>query len=96
MKISDEGVSFNAIDTGKKDFLKHCRVPKVLRLKEGARVLLLQNMPEFGLVNGERGKVLRFIGKYPLVEFEEGQKVLIKERTFQQVKQIYLKYNTKR
>lgn len=85
-KIPHEGVTFHAIDTGQKDYLKNCRVPKVLQLKQGARVLLLQNMPEFGLVNGERGKVISFVGKYPLVDFEEGQKVLIKERTFHQVK----------
>lgn len=86
MDIDKEGVTFNAIDTGRMEYLKGCRVPKVLHLKEGSRVMLLENMPNLGLVNGERGKVITFISKYPFVEFEQGEKVLIKERTFHQVR----------
>lgn len=99
MDIDKEGVTFNAIDTGRMEYLKGCRFPKVLHLKEGSRVMLLENMPNLGLVNGERGKVITFIGKYPLVEFEEGEKVLIKERTFHQVRiwcKVFEGYKAKR
>ena len=99
MDIDKEGVTFNAIDTGRMEYLKGCRFPKVLHLKEGSRVMLLENMPNLGLVNGERGKVITFIGKYPLVEFEEGEKVLIKERTFHQVRiwcKVFEGYKVKR
>lgn len=37
-------------------------------------------MHEYGLVNRERGKVLGFVANFPLVEFEDGQKVVIKDR----------------
>ena len=99
MDIDKEGVTFNAIDTGRMEYLKGYRVPKVLHLKEGSRVMLLENMPNLGLVNGERGKVITFIGKYPFVEFEEGEKVLIKERTFHQVRiwcKVFEGYKAKR
>ena len=81
-KIQSETKVFTSRDNGKKDLLKTCQAPKSLQLKIGARVILIQNMHEYGLVNGERGKVVGFIGKFPLVEFEDGQKVVIRERIF--------------
>lgn len=42
---------------------------RTLTLKVGAKVLYLANNPNQGLVNGSRGEVVGFDGKYPIVKF---------------------------
>ncbi|KXJ06391.1 ATP-dependent DNA helicase PIF1, partial [Exaiptasia diaphana] len=81
--VNGETKVYMSKDTGKKELLNSCQAPKKLSLKVGARVILLKNMHSYGLVNGERGKVLEFVGKFPLVQFEDGQKVIMKETVFE-------------
>lgn len=70
---------FEATDSGKDDYAKQkmaetCMAPTTLLLKEGAQVMLLQNLSPPTLVNGSRGVVVGFDEEtdLPMVRFENG------------------------
>lgn len=90
--IDKEELTFKAKDkhytppnlTGiRKDYNKFMRAPEFLKLKEGARVLLLQNLSvERGLCNGSVGTFKRKDGDLLICEFN-GQEEYIKKATFE-------------
>lgn len=59
---------------------KNCQAPTELKLKEGAFVMLLKNMPDHGLVNGSSGRVTRLGRDYVRVAFldQYGDEQLVK------------------
>ncbi|CAE8589434.1 unnamed protein product, partial [Polarella glacialis] len=59
------------------------RVPKQLRLKVGAQVILVKNRADLGLVNGSRGTVVAFRFGQPLVRFDTGDLVRMREEQFE-------------
>lgn len=71
---------------------KSMLVPKELRLKKGAQVILLKNLNPPHLVNGSQGVVVGFeagelngnIGKklYPRVRFQNGKEELLRNQSF--------------
>jgi hypothetical protein len=75
---------FKTQDYGKGFLLKNIRAEKIIKLKVGAKVMLLVNKPEHGLFNGSIGVVTQFsyhkytIGtetvfeKVPVVRFNNG------------------------
>lgn len=73
-------IEYKAQDTGRESAIKllekNCLAPTLLRLKEGAQVMLLANVePESGLANGSIGRVESFAGgdsKRPVVRFTNG------------------------
>jgi len=53
---------------------------EIIRLAKGARVMLVKNIDvENGLVNGATGIVKDFQWGFPIVKFDNGHEVLIKE-----------------
>jgi len=74
---SDESAKTNLVDTLNK------RVPKQLKLKVGAQVILIKNRSDLGLVNGSRGTVIAFRFNYPLVRFDNGVLIRVREETFE-------------
>lgn len=48
-----------------------------LKLKIGCQVMYCVNSPDYGLVNGSRGVIWAFVGKYPLVKFKNGVKLIV-------------------
>ena len=79
---------FAAVDSGKPALLKmmdkHCRAPSELKLKIGARVILLKNYPRHGLVNGSLGVVVNFLDgeDTPQVDFDRGGLFTVKPDTW--------------
>ncbi|KAL0237064.1 hypothetical protein PCE1_000461 [Barthelona sp. PCE] len=72
--LGDECVDFKAKDKGNKSMLNHLIVPEILRLKVGAKVMLLKNIDfDANLVNGSTGTVTRIETKrgkpVPVVSF---------------------------
>jgi len=67
---------FHAVDTGSPAglrLLEKCLVPKELKLKVGARVMCLVNMPDIEVMNGSAGTVCGFSSLgYPIVDFDNG------------------------
>lgn len=66
------------------EFFRDCMAAPRLRLCVGAQVMLLKNQaPGTGLVNGSRGVVVGFVdGGHPVVLFTTGQKVVIPPARF--------------
>jgi ATP-dependent DNA helicase PIF1 len=58
------------------------RVPKLLRLKVDAQVILIKNKPEWNLFNGSRGIVVGFHNDDPLVRFDTGRTQRISRESF--------------
>jgi len=67
----------NLVDTLNK------RVPKQLHLKVGAQVILIKNRAGCGLVNGSRGTVVAFRFNLPLVRFDNGMLVSMRQERFE-------------
>jgi len=95
-KLTTQSYFFKAEDKESENFpdslgrLKgDCLAYNKLELKIGAQVMLIKNMREKGLVNGSQGVVVDFIEekqkKYPLVKFVDGQKLVIKEHTWEKI-----------
>lgn len=67
-------------------FLESCIAPARLVLKVGAQVMLIKNI-ESTLINGLMGVVRGFSeqdhSKAPIVEFTNGRKAIITERTWE-------------
>lgn len=69
-------------------------VPKQLRLKNGARIMIVKNMPDYGWVNGTIGKVI--IKEHnPLFVEVDGIKHQINKESWQDVKYTYDAKNNK-
>jgi len=92
-KLDGEAVVFKAADTwvtapeneSQKQTLVDTlnkRVPKQLRLKKGAQVILIKNCTPH-LVNGSRGKVVEFRRNEPLVRFDTGELVRVRKELFE-------------
>ena len=65
-------------------FDRDCRVPKVLELKKGARVILLSNTDfDSGLVNGSCGNVSEINDHSVKVKFDNGEECWIQEDTLE-------------
>lgn len=63
-------------------FDKACRIPKILEVKKGARVMLLTNKSfETGLVNGSLGNVTALADNRIKVKFDNGEEVWIDSET---------------
>ena len=61
---------------------KCCNLVECLQLCKGAQVMLLTNLnAEDGLVNGSRGVVIDFVEDLPLVQFLNGDEILIDYHT---------------
>eukprot|EP00929_Paragymnodinium_shiwhaense_P067462 TRINITY_DN33953_c0_g1_i1.p1 TRINITY_DN33953_c0_g1~~TRINITY_DN33953_c0_g1_i1.p1 ORF type:complete len:413 (-),score=88.10 TRINITY_DN33953_c0_g1_i1:25-1263(-) len=58
------------------------QAPADLRLKVAAQVVLLRNMPCYGLVNGSRGTVSDFSEKGVSVKFDSGQLLQVERESF--------------
>ena len=68
--LQGEECVYKATDLGDIKLLRKCHAPKVLKLKIGAPVTLLQNLDvSIGLVNGLVGKVIELKTNGPKVEF---------------------------
>ena len=79
-------------DTGNpelgKNFDRTCPAPSILRLKVGARVLLLVNVnTEEGLVNGAVGTVTGFGIMGPLVKFDNGATAALEQNKWEMKEQ---------
>eukprot|EP00746_Dinoflagellata_sp_MGD_P125919 gnl/MRDRNA2_/MRDRNA2_60813_c0_seq1.p1 gnl/MRDRNA2_/MRDRNA2_60813_c0~~gnl/MRDRNA2_/MRDRNA2_60813_c0_seq1.p1 ORF type:complete len:860 (-),score=150.62 gnl/MRDRNA2_/MRDRNA2_60813_c0_seq1:172-2751(-) len=61
------------------------RLPKELRLRKGAQVILLRKIPSHGLVNGSRGKVEEMEDNCVWVKFDNGHTVKVERDTWRQV-----------
>jgi ATP-dependent DNA helicase PIF1 len=72
--INSPEVIHESIDIGDKRYLSGCIVENELVLKKTSRVMLLRNMPYYGLCNGSCGTVVEFdkICKTPIVKFDSG------------------------
>ena len=80
---------FKSVDSGEPAFLKtlqqHCPAKDIVRLKEGAQVILVKTTDaNEGLVNGARGVIVRFTRdtKRPVVRFADGVERTISNETF--------------
>lgn len=80
---------FKSTDSGEPSFVKtllqHCPAKELLRLKEGAQVILVKTTDaQEGLVNGARGVIVRFTRdtKRPVVRFADGVERTICNETF--------------
>lgn len=82
-KLQTESREYNAVDVGDERYLKDCRAEKKITLKTGCPVMLLWNMPQYGLCNGSVGIVKRFeaIG-LPVVQFNIGVTIPIPKQTW--------------
>ena len=58
-----------------------CQAPRTLSIKIGGRVILLKNLSQ-SLVNGLCGVVIAFSYDYPVVRFDNGHTMCVKEATF--------------
>ena len=56
-----------------------------LRLRVGAQVMLLRNMPDDGLCNGSRGVITGFHSVGPTVKFQNGKELAIHPHNWEQV-----------
>jgi ATP-dependent exoDNAse (exonuclease V) alpha subunit len=79
---------FIAVEDGpehyKKFFDKNCQAPTVLELKVEAQVMLLRNQePGSGLVNGSIGKVLNFNSDGVTVKFNNGKEYVVEPETWE-------------
>jgi ATP-dependent DNA helicase PIF1 len=71
---------FFVINRYRDELNRACTFPDVLKLKKGAQVMLLKNMPMIGLANGDIGIVVDFpvsCGGYPKVRFSKGGEFVI-------------------
>lgn len=89
--IGNEKV-FVSRDTGNpllaKSFDRNCPAPPILRLKIGARVLLLVNLDtEGGLVNGSIGTVTGFGILGPIVKFDNGHSAAVEPHKWEMKEQ---------
>ena len=78
---------FAAVDSGEASFIsfldKFCPAKALLKLKEGAQVILLKTIDAAaGLANGTRGIVVRFQGKRACVRFADGQERVMNNEVF--------------
>lgn len=58
--------------------LKSLMVDKTLRLKVGAQVMCVKNLPDAGLVNGSTGIVTGFVEGVPRVRYHNGTEMVMK------------------
>lgn len=87
-KLSGEEKSYEAEDSGRPTAVdrldRECLAPKLLRLREGAQVMLLANIdPAAGLVNGSLGVVVEMKDTEVLVRFGEHTLSSIERRDFE-------------
>lgn len=68
-RLPGREVQYDAVDSGRPEDLSHCRARKQLRLRVGAQVVCLRNLPSKGLVNGSRGVVVRMESNAVVVGF---------------------------
>lgn len=66
---------YHAITEGSFDNIENFHIPKTLRLKVGARVMLCKNHPEGQYVNGSMGKVARLGPGIIAVRLDNGDRV---------------------
>ena len=86
-KIDSTEYTFNAIDVFKRssnfNIEKICRVEKQIKLKVGARVMLMTNLDfDKGLINGSCGNIAEINKNYILVKFDNGETSEIKRHEF--------------
>lgn len=84
MNILGESKKYYAVDDGEEPYLtnlsKSCMAPEVLRLKKGAQVALLKNLPDGELVNGSIGIVTKMDNDNVTVDFDGREEVLFNEK----------------
>lgn len=89
--IDEEEHEFLAVDTGDPMYVKilqrNCTAEDVIKLREGAQVILLKSMlledQRVRLVNGSRGVITEFNDEgWPVVDFEEATEVTIEPEKF--------------
>lgn len=86
-KLKGEVRVWKARDHGEPNALKaiqkNCLAPETLNLKVGAQVMCLWNIaPEEGVANGSIG-IVKEIGEYPTVQFENGMTMEFKRQDYQ-------------
>ena len=82
-RLKTESREYNAVDIGDERYLKDCRAEKKITLKIGCPVMLLWNMPAYGLCNGSIGIVEKFetIG-LPVVKFNAGVTIPVPQQVW--------------
>jgi ATP-dependent exoDNAse (exonuclease V) alpha subunit len=78
--------SFYTIYTGKEkqleDLKKNAPIPEVIKLKEGALVMLRQNDVEGRWVNGSVGMITKILPEYLKIELANGREIEVEKTTF--------------
>lgn len=74
LKLKGDLKSYKAVDFGQEPYLsniqRNCLAPEILKLKVGAQVMLLKNMPKEDLVNGSIGIVTKLNNDSVEVDFD--------------------------
>lgn len=90
-RIPQEAHEYHAQSTGPADLVTRLKrnmlAPDLLQLKTGAAVMALRNDPDHQYVNGSIGSVAGFTpdnkGGWPVVEFENGNTVTLREASWE-------------
>lgn len=81
-KLEGKEMIYQSKDSGKTEKLKPLIVENILKLKEGATCMLLQNRKIDGLVNGSIGRIVDLFSTFAVVDFN-GKLVEIGKSTFE-------------
>jgi ATP-dependent DNA helicase PIF1 len=81
-KINSQSRSYKASESGDLKYLDGCRAESIVILKVGCPVMLLWNMPNFGLYNGSIGVVTK-LDDFPVVRWNSGIEAPIEQQTWE-------------
>lgn len=85
-EIDEAERGYKMLTKGKENLVgslkRGCLVPENLLLKKGALVMFVKNNPVVGYVNGTVGRIVSFVGTYPMVECDDGERYLAKPQTW--------------
>ncbi len=85
-EIDEQERGYKMLTKGKAPLIESlkrgCLVPENLLLKKGALVMFVKNNPAVGYINGTVGRIVTFVGPYPMVECDDGERYLAKPQTW--------------
>ncbi len=84
--ITETGKVYGMVTSGQKpkveQLVKSVLAPENLELKIGAEVMFVANNFPAGFVNGTRGRVVDFVGGWPLVQLPSGREIKVERHSW--------------